>query len=86
MLELAPNGELYDYLRYTGHFQEELARYYFRQLIDGLAYMHGQGVSHRDLKLENLLLDAQFNLKIADFGFSSQNTGERHLSFKGTDK
>lgn len=30
MLELAPNGELYDYLRHTGHFQEELARFYFR--------------------------------------------------------
>ena len=84
MLELAPNGELYEYLRHTGHFQEELARFYFRQLIDGLAYMHSQGIAHRDLKLENLLLDDEFNLKIADFGFSSKADGEKDDSYRGT--
>lgn len=57
MLELAPNGEMYEYLRYSGYFQEELARYYFQQLAMGIQYMHSQGISHRDLKLENLLLD-----------------------------
>jgi len=70
--ELAPNGELFDYLMYTNCFPEKMARSLFHQLIDGLGYMHSKGIAHRDLKPENLLFDANFNLKIADFGFSYQ--------------
>ena len=69
--ELCDNGNLYDWVANTGAFSEEIARYYFHQLISGLEYLHTQGMSHRDLKLENIMLDDQFKLKIGDFGFAS---------------
>ncbi len=55
----------------AGKLDERLARVYFQQLIDGVAYCHERGVCHRDLKPENLLLDAAGRLKISDFGLSS---------------
>jgi serine/threonine protein kinase len=56
-------------------FNEETARFYFRQLVTGVKYCHNQGVCHRDLKPENLLLDEHSNLKISDFGLSALYTG-----------
>jgi serine/threonine protein kinase len=71
VLELATGGELFDFLSFTGSFEEALARTYFHQLINGIGYCHEQGIVHRDLKPENLLLDANFTLKLADFGFAA---------------
>ena len=68
VIELAKNGELFEYVSQGGMFKEEVARKYFHQLIEGLEYLHGQGIAHRDLKPENLLFDENFSLKIADFG------------------
>lgn len=68
--ELAPRGELFDYLMYTRNFPQKMAIALFKQLMNGLQACHRKGIAHRDLKPENLLFDAQFNLKIADFGFS----------------
>jgi len=70
-LELANGGELFDFIAQTGKFSEEVARFYFHQLCDAFEYLHGNGVSHRDMKPENIMLDSDFNLKVADFGFSS---------------
>lgn len=50
---------------------DELAHYYFGQLVAGIDYIHSQGVCHRDLKPENLLLDIKGTLKISDFGLSA---------------
>jgi len=71
ILELATGGELFEFLSYTGFFEESIARTYFHQLMAGVEYCHSKGVVHRDLKPENLLLDDQFTLKLADFGFSN---------------
>lgn len=70
-LELGTGGELFDYLMHTGAFSEVIARTYFRQLLGALEVCHAQGVFHRDLKPENLLLDGNFQLKLADFGLAA---------------
>jgi len=75
VLELITGGELFDKIVAEGRFDEPTARYYFRQLIKGVKYCHGQGVCHRDLKPKNLLLDANGLLKISDFGLSALYTG-----------
>lgn len=81
-LELASGGELFDFLAETGAFTEELARYYFHQLIDIFAYLGENGVSHRDIKPENMMFDKDYNLKLTDFGFSSDKP--LNQSQKGT--
>jgi serine/threonine protein kinase len=70
-LELAVGGELFDFLAETGAFSEDVARFYFRQLIDVFSYLNENGISHRDIKPENIMFDHEYNLKLADFGFSS---------------
>ncbi|XP_055521429.1 testis-specific serine/threonine-protein kinase 4-like, partial [Leucoraja erinacea] len=69
MLELAPGGEVMDRIRMKGPCEEKQAGKWFEQLCQGMAYIHSHGVVHRDLKLENLLLDINDNVKISDFGF-----------------
>jgi len=54
----------------TIHEDEKLARTFFHQLIDGIDYLHSQGIAHMDLKTENLLFGQDFELKITDFDFS----------------
>ncbi len=67
-LEYMPNGELLDYLIGTGVVNERVARTFFQQLIGAVRALHKLGIAHRDLKPGNLLLDARWNLKVADFG------------------
>ncbi|BAS83926.1 Os03g0319400, partial [Oryza sativa Japonica Group] len=64
-------GELFEIIATNGRLKEEEARKYFQQLINAVDYCHSRGVYHRDLKLENLLLDASGNLKVSDFGLSA---------------
>ncbi|KAJ3265434.1 MAP/microtubule affinity-regulating kinase 3 [Chytriomyces hyalinus] len=77
IMEFAAGGEIFDYLVAHGRMKEKEARRHFRQIISAIEYCHDLHVIHRDLKAENLLLDASMNIKIADFGFSNQfNPGE----------
>ncbi|XP_021716622.1 SNF1-related protein kinase catalytic subunit alpha KIN10-like [Chenopodium quinoa] len=71
VLEYAPNGDFLTYLTSRNLMSEAEARPYFLQLISGVEYLHQKMVAHRDLKLENLLIDGNFNLKISDFGLSA---------------
>ncbi|XP_022084010.1 testis-specific serine/threonine-protein kinase 4-like [Acanthaster planci] len=70
IMELAENGDLLDYIKAQGAVTESQAGTWFHQLVDGMEYCHDQGVVHRDLKCENILLSKNNILKITDFGFA----------------
>ncbi|KAF7260023.1 hypothetical protein EG68_02752 [Paragonimus skrjabini miyazakii] len=72
VMEYAKNGEVFDHLMKHGRMDEKQARSIFRQLFSAVEYCHQKNIVHRDLKAENLLLDGQNNLKLADFGFANQ--------------
>jgi len=78
-LELAPGGELFDYLATGGAFPEPVARAYFKQMLLGLAECHRMGVYHRDIKPDNILLNENFQLKIVDFGLAALNPANKPL-------
>ncbi|KAI5089470.1 serine/threonine-protein kinase SIK2 isoform 1, partial [Silurus meridionalis] len=69
--EFAKNGEIFDYLATHGRLSEAEARRKFWQILSAVEYCHERSIVHRDLKAENLLLDANMNIKIADFGFGN---------------
>ncbi|XP_028772902.1 serine/threonine-protein kinase SAPK3 [Neltuma alba] len=72
IMEYAAGGELFERICSAGRFSEDEARFFFQQLISGVSYCHSMEICHRDLKLENTLLDGSPNprVKICDFGYS----------------
>ncbi|XWS08893.1 hypothetical protein CRYUN_Cryun40dG0039500 [Craigia yunnanensis] len=71
VMELASGGELFAKVLRRGRLAEPVARRYFSQLVSALHFCHQNGVAHRDLKPQNLLLDQNGNLKVSDFGLSA---------------
>ena len=71
VMEYVSEGELFDYIVEKGRLSEDDGRKFFQQIVSGVDYCHRHMVVHRDLKPENLLLDSDFNVKIADFGLSN---------------
>ncbi|CAN4095874.1 unnamed protein product [Withania somnifera] len=71
VLEYVNGGELFDRIVSKGKLSEAQGRKLFQQLVDGVSYCHDKGVFHRDLKLENVLIDSRGNIKISDFGLSA---------------
>ncbi|KAK9077279.1 hypothetical protein SSX86_005616 [Deinandra increscens subsp. villosa] len=75
VMEYASGGELFERICNAGRFSEDEARFFFQQLMSGVGYCHSMQVCHRDLKLENTLLDGSQppRLKICDFGYSKSS-------------
>ncbi|KAG9151687.1 hypothetical protein Leryth_001982 [Lithospermum erythrorhizon] len=77
VMEYAAGGELFDRIKAAGRFSEDEARYFFQQIICGVAFCHSMQICHRDLKLENILLDGNPAggplIKICDFGYSKSS-------------
>ncbi|KAJ7182737.1 Pkinase-domain-containing protein [Mycena crocata] len=70
--ELCCGGELFDYLVEKGRLSEDETKLIFGQLCLAVAYLHDKGIVHRDLKLENVLLDERCRVKLGDFGFTRE--------------
>lgn len=70
IMELCPKGELYEYIIDNIRLSELEARYFCRQILEALSYMHSCGAVHRDIKPENLLLTDDGHIKLTDFGLS----------------
>ncbi|KAM8915168.1 NUAK family SNF1-like kinase 2 [Spinachia spinachia] len=79
VMEYASRGDLYDYVCDKRSISEREARHFFRQIVSAVHYCHQNGIVHRDLKLENILLDGNGNVKIADFGLSNLFRGDEYL-------
>ena len=83
-LEYAEMGELHDFIAVDTPFSEDIARFYFIQIMNGLKDCHEIGIAHRDLKPSNILIDDQNNLKIADFGIAQALEGRDGKNFLHT--
>ncbi|KAL5091385.1 hypothetical protein Trisim1_002993 [Trichoderma cf. simile WF8] len=78
ILEYIDQGDLFTFINTKGRLSEEVAVYFFRQMISAIAYCHSFNVCHRDLKPENILITADLQIKIADFGMAALHQSNTH--------
>ncbi|KAK7107697.1 uncharacterized protein [Littorina saxatilis] len=71
VFELADNGNLLNYLTERRCLEEQESRHFFRQIVSAVDHLHRSGIVHRDLKLDNFLLNKNWDVKIVDFGLSA---------------
>lgn len=80
VMEVAGKGELFDFLKAAKGFHRnngKLAHYIFSEVVEAISFMHAQGIVHRDIKPENVLLNHNYDVKIADMGFSAPFISKR---------
>jgi serine/threonine protein kinase len=82
--EWVPGGELFHHLDLEGAFDEPKAMFFAANVLLALEFLHSKGIVYRDLKPENLLLDAQGYLKMADFGFAKYVGEDKTFTICGT--
>ena len=84
IMEFIQGGLLFDLCQTMGKMGEDAGRFFLNQMLDSVEYMHNRKVVHRDLKLENILVDDNLNLKVADFGFACYKNIDALRSYRGT--
>jgi len=84
VMEFVQGGLLFDLCQTMGAMGEDAGRFFLHQMLDSVEYMHSRRVVHRDLKLENILVDDNLNLKLADFGFACYKNIDTLKSYRGT--
>lgn len=84
LMEYAIGGELFSYLRRAGRFCLQTTQFYVAEIVLALEYLHAYGIVYRDLKPENLLLDARGHIKLTDFGFAKLLDGNKTWTLCGT--
>lgn len=86
VMDYCPGGELFFHLGRAGRFSEQRSKYYAAQMITALEYLHSKDIVYRDLKPENVLLDAAGNIQLTDFGLSKEGIADNTSahSFCGT--
>ena len=80
IMEYCEGQDIMDYILTRGHLSEDESLKYFQQLINALYYLHCQNITHRDIKIDNLLLDKNLDLKLIDFGLSTKYSDDRLLT------
>ena len=76
-MELCQGGDLLNYVRRRKFLDEERCKYIMKEIMLGLGYCHSKLIIHKDIKLENILLDNYGNVKICDFGISERCDSEK---------
>jgi len=88
VLELITSGELLDYVASLGGLPENITRLCFQEIVDAISYIHSLGICHRDLKVDNIMVDSLCCMKLVDFGFSqivNKYSDEYLRTWRGTE-
>ena len=85
VMEFMKGGDFSHFLENVGYFDQDTAKFYLAQIILALEYLHNNGIIHRDMKPDNILIDADGHIKLTDFGLSEaglKNIKEHVINLK----